>query len=65
MVTQVCCLQARGVCAAILSSNTVTFLGVSKAVLASEKDAQGMLFTPPEAIAGDSRQKQMVFELRL
>ena len=44
-------------------------LGVSKALLATEKDvAQGklrLLFTAPEAIVGDSRQKQMVFELPL
>ena len=60
MVDQVCSLQARGVCAAILSGNT----GVSKALLATEKDiAQGklrFLFTAPGAIVGDSRWKQIL-----
>ena len=65
MVDQVCGLQARGVCAAILSGNT----GVSKALLATERDiAQGkprLLFTAPEAIVGNSRWKQMLLELPL
>ena len=55
MVDQVCSLQARGVCAAILSGNT----GVSKVLLATERDiAQGklrFLFTAPGAIVGNSR----------
>ena len=47
MMDQVCSLQARGICAAILSGNT----GVNKALLATERDiTQGklrLLFTAP------------------
>ena len=64
MVDQVCHLQARGICAAILCGIT----GVSKALLATERDiAKGklrLLFTASEAIVGNSsRLKQMILEL--
>ena len=59
MVDQVC-LQAHGVCAAILNSGNTW---VSKALLATERDiTQGklrFLFTAPGAIVGNSRWKQM------
>ena len=58
MVDQVCSLQARGVCAAILNSGNTW---VSKALLATERDiAQSkltFLSTAPGAIIGNSRWK--------
>ena len=64
MVDQVCSLQAHGVCAAILNSGNTW---VSKALLATERDiAQGklrFLFTPPGAILGNRRWKQILLEL--
>ena len=67
MLDQVCCFQARGICAAILCGIT----GVSKlALLATERDiAKGklrLLITASEAIVGNSsRLKQMLLELPL
>ena len=64
MVDQVCSLQTHGVCAAILNSGNTW---VSEALLATERDiAQGklrFLFTAPGTIVGNSRWKQILFEL--
>ena len=65
IVDRICSLQARSVCAAIVSGNT----GISKALLANKRDISlgklRFLFIAPEAIVGNSRWKQMLLELPL